>query len=557
MTKRIYIPVILLMIIATVGCKKYVDKGLPDTFDDSNFWRTEDNVRVYSWPFYEMFLGYGNKGSFGDFYFTSLSDDQAAPSIQQLTLNIPTGNSKWDFSYVRKANILLERVDRVQMDDASKNHWRGVARFFRALSYYNMVREFGDVPWIGHSMDISDSGYIYKGRDPRTQVMDSVLDDLDYAITNLRAKDLDNTINQYVALALKSRVCLFEGTWRKYHTLDALPGADKFLQAAKDAAEKLINDGPFKLNSVYATTYNSLDLSNNPEVMLCKKYVPSYLTHSLIGYLTSSTTMSGFTKNAIESFVCTDGLPIKLSPLYKGDDNITNTRANRDQRLLQSVDTVLCYVYNLKDGRQSSTGYRPTKFLNPAVANIVAPNNDTDAPLFWLAEVLLNYAEAAAELSKLGKYTFSQTDLDKSINKLRKRAGIPDLQFLDEQHVAVNGVTYTDPANNHGVSSLIWEIRRERRVELMLDGFRYYDLLRWMQGDKLSTTSNPDITKGAKVPASTDPAKVVPRDSNGYLQLYTTGASRVFADKNYLQPIPSGQISLYPPGKLTQNPGWQ
>ncbi|MBC9930096.1 RagB/SusD family nutrient uptake outer membrane protein [Chitinophaga qingshengii] len=557
MTKRIYIPVILLMIIATVGCKKYVDKGLPDTFDDSNFWRTEDNVRVYSWPFYEMFLGYGNKGSFGDFYFTSLSDDQAAPSIQQLTLNIPTGNSKWDFSYVRKANILLERVDRVQMDDASKNHWRGVARFFRALSYFNMVKEFGDVPWMGHSMDISDSGYIYKGRDPRTQVMDSVLNDLDYAITNLRVKDQDNTINQYVALALKSRVCLFEGTWRKYHTKDALPGADKFLLAAKDAAEKLINDGPFKLNDVYTTTYNSLDLSNNKEVMLCKKYVPSYLTHSLIGYLTSSTTMSGFTKNAIESFVCSDGLPIKLSPLYQGDADIQHTRANRDQRLLQSVDTVLCYVYNLKDGRQSSTGYRPTKFLNPAVANIVAPNNDTDAPLFWLAEVLLNYAEAAAELNNLGKYAFSQTDLDKSINKLRKRAGIPDLQFIDEQHVATNGVAFTDPANNHGVSSLIWEIRRERRVELMLDGFRYYDLLRWMQGDKLTTTTNPDITKGAKVPASTDPAKVVPRDANGYLQVYTTGASRVFAEKNYLQPIPSGQISLYPPGKLTQNPGWQ
>lgn len=557
MTKRIYIPVILLVIIATVGCKKYVDKGLPDTFDDNNFWRTEDNVRVYSWPFYEMFMGYGNGSTLGDFYFSSLSDDQAAPNIQQLTLNVPTGNSKWDFSYIRKANILLERVNKVEMSDEAKNHWRGVATFFRALSYFNLVKEFGDVPWLGHSMDISDSGYIYKGRDPRTMVMDSVLKDLDFAIGNLRVKDQENTINQYVALALKSRICLYEGTWRKYHSTVGLPDADKFLLAAKDAAEKLITTSPYVLNDVYTTTYNSLDLTGNKEVMLCKKYVPSYLTHSLIGYLTSSTTMSGINKNAIESFVCTDGLPIKLSPLYKGDDNLQNTRANRDKRLLLSVDTLLCYATNLVAGRQSSTGYRPTKFLNAAVANVVAPYNDTDAPLFWLAEVLLNYAEAAAELNNMGKYTFSQADLDKSINKLRARAGIAPLQFLgSEQQVGVNGVAFNDPVNTFNVSPLIWEIRRERRVELMLDGFRYHDLMRWSLGANLNTTTNPDIAKGAKVPPPPAGQKL-DRDANGYIQLYLTGATRVFSDpKNYLQPIPSGQISLYPAGRLTQNPGW-
>ncbi|NLR63391.1 RagB/SusD family nutrient uptake outer membrane protein [Chitinophaga varians] len=556
MTKRIYIPVILLMIIATVGCKKYVDKGLPDTFDDNNFWRTEDNVRVYCWSFYEMFPGYGNGNGTGDFYFTTLSDDQAAPTIQPLTINIPTSNSKWDFSYVRKANILLERADRVQMADEAKNHWKGVARFFRALAYYNLVREFGDVPWLGHSMDISDSNYIYKGRDPRTQVMDSVLNDLDFAITNLRVKDQDNTINQYIALALKSRICLYEGTWRKYHTAVGLQGADKFLLAAKDAAEKLIA-GPYVLNTDYTTTYNSIDLSTSKEVLLYKKYLPSYLTHSLIGYLTSSTTMSGINKNAIESFVCTDGLPISLSPLYKGDDNIQNTRANRDKRLLQSIDTVLCYKTNLVAGRQSSTGYRPAKFLNPLVANVVAPYNDTDAPLFWLAEVLLNYAEAAAELNNMGKYTFSQADLDKSVNKLRARAGVAPLQYLgSEQQVGVNGTAFSDPANKINVSPLIWEVRRERRVELMLDGFRYHDLMRWSLGANLNTTTNPDIAKGAKVPPP--PAgQTLDRDANGYILVYAPTVSRVFSDpKNYLQPIPSGQISLYPAGRLTQNPGW-
>ncbi|WP_143305713.1 RagB/SusD family nutrient uptake outer membrane protein [Chitinophaga vietnamensis] len=552
MKKRIFLPVILTCLIAATGCKKYVEKGLPDQFDDNSFWRSEDNVRLYAWPFYEMFAGYGNGNSFGDFYFTSFSDDQAGTSFAKFTQNVPASAGSWDFSYVRKANIMLERVDRVPMSAEAKNHWKGVARFFRALTYFNRVKDYGDVPWLGHSMDISDTAYIYKSRDPRTLVMDSVLADLNFAVDNIRVKDQDNTINRNIALALKARVCLFEGTWRKYHKVPALPDAAKFLAAAKDAAEKVMGAG-YVLNADYTTTYNSIDLGGNKEVLLYKKYLPGYLTHSLIGYLTSSTPMAGLTKSAIDAFLCSDGLPIKLSPLYKGDDNIQNTRSNRDKRLQQSIDTVLCYNGNLVAGRSSSTGYRPAKFLQPAVANILAPYNDTDAPIFWLAEVLVNYAEAAAELDDLGQYAFSQADLDKSINLLRVRAALPPLQYQGGQQVAANGVAYTDPAKDADVPSLIWEIRRERRTELMLDGFRFYDLMRWAKGSYMNT-SNKDIWRGAKVP---DNGKVL-RDAQGYITPYTAAtAQRTFIDpKNYLQPIPSGQIALYPGGNLSQNPGW-
>ncbi|TWF40602.1 putative outer membrane starch-binding protein [Chitinophaga polysaccharea] len=552
MNKRIFLPVILTSLMTVVGCKKYVDKGLPDQFDDNTFWRSEDNIRSYNWPFYENFLGYGNGNSFGDFYFTSFSDDQASTAFTKFTQNVPASSAAWDFKDVRKANIMLERIDQVPISDEAKNHWKGVARFFRALVYFNRVKDYGDVPWIGRSMDISDTAYIYKPRDPRTVVMDSVLADLDFATANIRVKDLDNTINRNVALALKSRICLYEGTWRKYHTNPQLAGAAKFLLAAKDASEKVMASGAV-LNADYVTTYNSLDLAGNKEVLLYKKYLPGYLTHSLIGYLTSSTPMAGPSKSAIDAFLCSDGLPIGLSPLYKGDDNLANTRANRDKRLLQSIDTVLCYNGNLVSGRSSSTGYRPAKFLQPAVANVLAPYNDTDAPLFWLAEVLLNYAEAAAELDNLGQYTFSQADLDKSINLLRVRAAIPALQYKGAQQVAVNGATYTDPAKDATVPSLIWEIRRERRTELLFDGFRFQDLMRWAKGSYLNT-SNKDIWRGAKVP---DNGKVL-RDADGYITPYTaTTAQRTFIDpKNYFQPIPSGQIALYPSGNLSQNPGW-
>ncbi|PSL46592.1 putative outer membrane starch-binding protein [Chitinophaga niastensis] len=552
MKKRIFLPVILIVLLAAAGCKKYVDKGLPDQFDDKTFWRSEDNVRSYSWPFYELFPGYGNGGSFGDFYFTSFTDDQANTTFQNFTLNVPSAASSWDFSTVRKANIMLERIDAVPMPDEAKKHWKGVARFFRALVYFARVKDYGDVPWIGRSMDISDTAMIYKPRDPRTLVMDSILYDINYAVDNMRVKDQTNTVNRDVALALKARICLYEGTWRKYHTKLGLPDAGKFLLAAKDACEKLMAS-PYKLSADYQSNYNSLDLANNGEVILYKKYLPGYLTHSVIGYTTSSSQMSGLTKAAVESYLCTDGLPISLSPLYQGDNTIKVTRSNRDRRLLQTIDTFLCYNGNLVQGMSSSTGYRPSKFLQPLVANVLAPYNDTDAPLFWLAEVLLNYAEAAAELDNLGQYAFAQTDLDKSINLLRVRANLPPLQYAGAQKVAVNGAGYADPKKDADVTSLIWEIRRDRRAELMMDGFRYADLMRWSKGDYMSSATHPDIFKGAKVPDN----GAVLRDANGYITPYKAATSRTFADpKNYLLPVPSGQISLYPNGTLAQNPGW-
>ncbi|CAL1517119.1 RagB/SusD family nutrient uptake outer membrane protein [Chitinophaga sp. MM2321] len=552
MKKRIYLPVILAFLLANAGCKKYVEKGLLDQFDDNTFWRSEDNIRLYTWPFYEAFAGYGNGNGFGDFYFSSFSDDQASPSFQKFTQNVPASAASWSFTDVRKANIMLERIDAVPISDEAKNHWKGVARFFRALTYFARVKDYGDVPWLGRSMDISDTSYIYKSRDPRTVVMDSVLADLDFATTNIRVSDQANTINRYVALALKSRICLYEGTWRKYHTALQLPGAAKFLLAAKEASEQLMA-GPYALNADYKTTYNSIDLAGNTEVMLYKKYLPGYLTHSLIGYLTSSTPMSGPNKSAIDAYLCSDGLPIGLSPLYKGDDNLANTRTNRDYRLQETIDTVLCYIGNLVSGRTSSTGYRPAKFLQPAVANALAPYNDTDAPIFWLAEVLLNYAEASAELNDMGQYAFAQGDLDKSINLLRVRAKLPPLQYQGAQQVAVNGAVYVDPKKDAAVPSLIWEIRRERRTELMFDGFRFQDLMRWAKGSYMNTT-NPDISRGAKVP---DNGAVI-RDADGYITPYTPATNnRTFADpKNYLQPVPSGQISLYPGGNLAQNPEW-
>jgi starch-binding outer membrane protein, SusD/RagB family len=556
--------VLLVIFLCGSACKKYVDVTNPDTLSDPSFWKDENSVRTYNWEFYNMFTGFGNgTATNGDFYFQSFSDDQAASTFTQFPLTTAASNGDWSFANIRKANIMLERIDLVNMNDQAKNHWKGVARFFRAFQYFKLVQIFGGVPWYSHSTELSETLEIYKPRDTRQMVMDSVLADLNFAVATLRVKDLDNTINRDVALALKARVALFEGTYRKYHTELSLPDADKYLLEAKSASLALMNS-TYVLSTNYQANYNSDNLAGNKEMILYKRYESGLLQHSVIAYNFSSTTMNGLTKSAVESYVAVDGLPISLSPLYQGDDTITKVVANRDLRLKLTIDTTYLYYTNhttngFFKGLTSSTGYRPNKYLPDSNRLKIIPTaintGITDAPLFWLAEIYLIYAEACADLDQMGKYSFTQADLDNSINKLRARASVARLQYMGSQNVGINGVTFVDPKKDADVTSLIWEIRRERRVELMMDGFRFQDLMRWKKGTYMNSTLNPDSYLGAKVPNN----GVVRRNPQGYIMPYTAAQQRNFVDpKNYLSAVPTNQILLYPPAiqATMQNPGW-
>ena len=177
--------------------------------------------------------------------------------------------------------------------------------------------------------------------------------------------------------------------------------------------------------------------------------------------------------------------------------------------------------------------------------------NITDAPLFWLAEVYLIYAEASAELDQMGKYTLTQTDLNNTINKLRARGKVAPMILAGHQDPG-----YTDPKKDADVTSLIWEIRRERRTELMMDGFRLQDLFRWKKGIYMDSNKNPDSFLGAKIQP---PYGAVRVNAQGYIMPYTVAQQRAFVDpKNYLSAIPTSQILLYPPATQAtmQNPGW-
>lgn len=541
-----------------VSCSKdFLNRGSKVVFDDNNFWTSENNVKSYCWEFYNLFTGYGT-GTNGDFYFTTFTDDQAARSMDLFPVTAPAANSHWDYTYIRKANLLLERVPQMQMlSGEAAAHYLGVARFFRAFEYANLVRHFGDVPYIDEYLDQSNVEAIYAPRMPREAVVDSIMADLQFAAENLRTIERNralgdvNMLSSEVALAYMGRVALYEGTYARYVGNDEV-AATALLKKAEEASQQIVGKGMFTLTPVYHELYGSLDLSKNPEVLLYKSYVSGILTHSVIGYTNSSTMMDGLTKDAVDSFLCSDGLPISLSPMYAGDGTISQMLSGRDLRLVQSVGDELAYIGNPNDkGFTSSTGYIITKFNNTSLgaSEILAPNNPTDAPIFWLAEVMLNWAEASAELG-----TLTQSTLDATVNLLRERGGVAPLLLASIPD---------DPLRDPDVTPLLWEIRRERRSELIMDGFREWDIRRWGKLEYLNPAVKPDIFKGARIVAASGSTYTLPDgltvDSGGYILPYGAAAGRtVEVPKNYLDAIPTGQLTLYniKGVDFPQNPGW-
>jgi hypothetical protein len=566
------------LVLVSWGCKKQTDEFLTklpeDQLTDQTYWTSEGNVRTYAFGFYpSYFVGYSSGFDLtwgGYFSGESLNDDFAPTTPATFTKNVPasasgTTPSSWYFGNIRKANLFIERVKTVPMSEEAIKHWTAVGRFFRALEYATKVRTFGDFSWYGQVVSENDDKLLYKARDPRTLVMDSVMADFKYAAENVRTSDAATgpqglVVNKMVVLAFMSRVFLFEGTWEKYQANNG-EKANEYLQAAKWAANEVITKGGFSVAPDYRKLFNSLDLTGNPEIILYRRYQQGLLTHSLESYVNKES-QSGASKNAIDAYLCKDGLPIGVSPLYKGDKTATDVMTDRDPRI--NATFVNTFRLNGVAANYSTSGFAVLKFFNEDIKDLTNGNsslNDTQAPVIRFGEVLMNYAEAAAELG-----TLTQADLDLSINKLRNRAGIkmPALQVIGTQ-AAVNGVVYDDPKRDQTVSSIFWEIRRERRTELMMEGFRNNDLRRWKKYPYLDTQSNPDINLGAWINKADYPKTLSVTVQNNATVGYIIPAplletQRIFSDpKVYLSPLPLDQIKLYQDHGVTlnQNPGWQ
>jgi hypothetical protein len=566
MVKKLYL--LFFFILLTGACKNQMDDFLtklpPDRMTDPEYWSNEQSVRTFAWGFYPTYFpGYGSGWTWGRYFSGQVLNDDFAPTAPaQFTQNVPASGGGWSFVNVRKANLLISRVHLAAMDDAAIKHWQGIGRFFRAMEYAGLVRKFGDMPWYGKVLEDTDTKELYRPRDPRAVVMDSVLADFKFAAEYVRASDGEKglTVNKFVVLAFMSKVFLFEGTWMKYRENNSAK-AKEYLEAAQWAADKVMTDGSYAVGPGYRALFSSLDLAGNPEMILYRRYETGLLTHCLVSYVNTEG-QTGASKNAIESYLCKDGLPVSLSPLYKGDKAVADVMTDRDPRMYETFVPVL--RLNGVVGQASTTGYAVLKFLNDEIKNKLEGTsilNPTDAPIIRYGEVLLNYAEAMAELGIL-----TQADLDRSINRLRSRPGInlPPLQVAGDLP-AINGVVYDDPHRDPAVPSILWEIRRERRVEMMMEGIRYDDLRRWDKLTYVDTRANKDINLGAWIRKSDYPAGLsVVLENNateGYIMpAVQASVQRIFSDpKVYLDPLPLDQIKLYEDQgvELKQNPGWK
>lgn len=602
-TKYKYFYCLLGILVVFSACKKVLDQEPKATATRDAVFSNEAGLALYVNSFYGTLPNNGGGPiipSAGDIMRGDAMSDYAArtevPDYLRPNVYNATQSSGWDFRPLRNINYFLANNTNENVTEEVRNNYNGIARFFRAWWYYEMVKKFGDVPWYSKPLAVDDSVELYKPRDPRKLVMDSVLADLDYACANITVTDDQSRslVTKWVAYALKSRICLYEGTFRKYHTeLDLQASVNDWLTEAADAAQQIISSGKFSLNQAGGSTksYRQLFINTQPiasEDILIDVTDPNLAVFSDANWYWTSSTYGNrlsFDRTFVNTYLNIDGTPFTSVP---GHETMTfdEETQSRDGRLSQTIRTP---GYTRIDGGSvipappdfsyTFTGYQPIKYSLDDTKYDQGTVSTNSVPVIRYAEVLLNYAEAKEELG-----TFTDEDWSNTIGVLRARAGItgglsskPTVAdpYLQENYFP----EISDPT--------LLEIRRERSIELAWEGFRFDDLMRWKKGElleqewtgfyvpslntlmDLNKDGKPDVAFVQETPASpvqgvyyvnvapTINGKANPEQlTHGtYGELtWLKDAPREWDDKKYYYPIPENALLKNP--KLGQNPGW-
>ncbi|MCD8184464.1 MAG: RagB/SusD family nutrient uptake outer membrane protein [Bacteroides sp.] len=601
--KRLYIIGTSLLAFALQECD-YLDQTPQDTIDKDGFFASANAqaLEQYCNDLYPKLInGHGNPGEYN---FGMMEEDFKSDDILPWDKNdisfghqtAPTDKegTEWNWDNIRACNDFLDNYMKSTENIMQKHQYAGEILFFKCLDYFNKVRTYGDVPWYTHALNTTSED-LYKGRDSRIVVIDSIVKNLNQAIEWLPMKKDDGKvyrINKDAALALKARICLFEGTYRRYHGME---GDAKLLEEAYDAAGELMKpeyghslftgSSPSK---AYYELFIQSNYNSNPEILFSKEYDPAVgKGNNLTRQIAVGESPIGMSKSCADEYLCLlTGKPISQCGC-PGHTTVTTFAAelqNRDPRMLQTIATpedgeytyylqgkapMIAKVITSKEGAEkygtSSTGYAIAKYYNPSEYTSSHHQGTLDAPIFRYAEVLLIRAEAGAELGK-------DPELDKTINALRKRVGftasLTSSPIEDPKLVAEYPII-----KGAGDANLIREIRRERRIEMFGEGLRYSDLMRWACGKLLEAPKEgfiPDPTlynademkifrtgktvndKGEEIDAG------VRLFSDGTLDLYgqRVQTPAKFEDpKHYLFAIPLNELSLNPNLK-PNNPGW-
>ena len=584
----------------------------PETaISTGDFFKTADDLRAYVNGLYND-GGLLNRDQYTGWEMSAMldfeSDNAAFWQYRNYAVLLGVGSpltiGGWDnWGSLRHVNVMLANLGNTgSIVPAEFNHYVGIARYFRAMFYINKVQGYSDVPWYSKPLTSSDPD-LYKTQDSRAAVVDSIMADLEFAAFGIK-EDIGNRtqVNRFVALAQISRFCLYEGTYRKYHPeLNLASTANRFLERAASAADEIILSGKFSLATgsvdevipgtgingckAFRDLFSSLSLSNNPEILMWLDFNKGLDVRNRLGNLMSQNTHRAYSlsRSLMESFLLRDGRPFSTVAGYKQKE-FKDIFANRDPRLAETFAYPGAhmtgpdrYVLHIPD----AGGYDQIKYFPESSEKLTADNSGgwTGIPLYRYAEVLLNYAEAKAELGALTAF-----DLARSINLLRERVGVAAFDAAREVDADLRA-QYPGVSDNN-----ILAVRRERRVELAGEGFRKIDIYRWCVGELQVA---PSAMQGIYIPQlpyiydsnGTGPGgmsgieknlaskNALPQsvqdqadnwyyldelelylDASGYVRKKGDDARSFISPKYYYTPVPGNQILLNP--NLVQSPFW-
>lgn len=598
--KRLSIFIVALACTLSSCNDDYLNK-LPETsIGKENFFNTEEDLILYSYNMYD----FPGTGIYTSEAYSMTDNAWSTGNVELKTImttnaNATTITGGWGWAQLRNVNFFLENYSNAKIAEDRLKHYEGLGRFFRARLYVDKVKRYSDVPWVDRVVGTDSEEILFAGRDTRETVVQKILEDYEFAISNIDVSSPRGAVNRWVAKADFARFALYEGTYRKYHPELGLGGsADGLLRRAAEIAKDIMTNSSFRIYTTgkpgedYGTIFASQDLSSNQEVIFARYYQADVLNgDSGEGVFGNYETFP--VKDLLQSYLMADGKFYSSQAGYQQNEFVKEFQ-NRDPRLYQTfaypgwelkrsgtyAQGAGIYVQQLA---KNFSGYHQIKgFYN---TTDWTTRNNMDVPLYRLAEVLLIFAEAKAELGEL-----SQNDLDVSVNLLRKRAGMPDMTL----NPAVDPVLAARFANiTSSQRSEVLEIRRERRVELAFEGFRFDDLMRWEAGKLLeaepqgiyfSSLGKHDVT-GDGIPdiiflpsSESIPNEKETNSLGKVFQYYrvgqfgqdvsvffanpTSGNIQIVQDagtfespKHYYRPVPQAQVTLNP--NLKQIFGWE
>lgn len=529
-------------VLGTTSCVD-LDRYPLEELSDKSFWRSPDDAEKAVSNLYTS-LPYWDVDD-------AINSDDAVHGIKWAAGNISKGvydpqdfGWKENYAAIRKANIVLSKVNLIpNYDGEKKNRVLGQAYFFRALQYFNLIRSYGDVPYVDKPLSLSDQEGIV--RTPREEVYGKVMQDFDKAIEYLPkswSSSEYGRVTKGAALAMKARAALYYGKW----------------DVAAESAKKVMDLNEYNLYDEQNTgKYQELfweKADGCKEFILVKQFKEAENSWFLIGWEAFPTKGWGGinpTQSLVDAFEDIEGAPIAKSTLYDPKKPFEKRDPRLEVNVLHHGETLYGVTINVaplksaaptgigQHGDATATGYYQQKWLDPSIdPSSKGWDMGKDAVVIRYAEVLLTYAEAKNELSPLDDEAF------KAVNAVRKRVGMPELQKTDASKPTYCGTQ----------DDLRQRIRNEWRVEFALEGGkRQWDIRRWgiakkvlnepFLGLKYKLVDSPDAKEG-------DGGKICILYEGENVKL--TGSK--YEDHNYVYPIPQEERDLNP--ALTQNPGY-